>query len=522
MRFSRPARFFSFASAFASAMSAACAASPPPPAATARATPAAATSPELSAAPASAPAIDPGSMPKQRAVVLHAARYFDGKSDDVVAGGVSVVVENGLIVEVAKGLATKAPADAETLDLGDVTILPGFIDAHTHVTGESSDNYYRDQLELLLRFPAEQELYAVSYAKKLLDAGFTTIRDLGSEDELDVGLRNGIAKHLVPGPRILCAVHGIGATGGHADSEPFPVERVKPSGVLEGICNGADECRAAVRAQVKYGADVIKVMASGGVLSLADAVDSPQLTQAELDAIVDEAHRLGKRVATHCHGDAAAKAAIAAGVDSIEHGSFLKPDTLALMKAKHIVLIPTLLAGEYTGGKLDKFPPAIQLKAKAALDARSQMFKDALRIGVTIGFGTDSAVSPHGINAQEFSLMTGLGMTPAQALRAATSVDAELLGIAAQTGHAREREARGHRRRAGEPGDGHPADGARRLRDAGGDDLQARRREVRRKRGGGRAPPRASAALSDRRGGGRCSCRRRSGPRPRRCRPRTA
>ena len=372
-------------------------------------------------------------MPKQRALVLHAARYFDGKSDDVVAGGVSVVVQDGLIVEIAKG-TPHAPPDAETIDLGEVTLLPGFIDAHTHVTAENSDNYFRDQFDTLMRLPAEQALYAASYAKKLLDAGFTTIRDLGANDYVDVGLRNGINKGLVPGPRILTAVHGIGATGGHADSDPFPPERVKASGVLEGICNGADECRAAVRAQVKYGADVIKVMASGGVLSLADAVDSPQLTQAELDAVVDEAHRLGKKVATHCHGDTAAKAAIAAGVDSIEHGSFLKPDTLALMKAKHVVLIPTLLAGEYTGGKLDKFPPAIQAKAKAAFEARSQMFKDALRIGVTIGFGTDSAVSPHGINAREFSLMTGLGMAPAKALRAATSVDAELLGLSAQTG----------------------------------------------------------------------------------------
>jgi imidazolonepropionase-like amidohydrolase len=384
-------------------------------------------------APASLPPIDPASMPKQRPIVLRAARYFDGKSDRIVDGGVSVLVVDGLLAEVARG-SVKAPPDAETIDLGDVTLLPGFIDAHTHVTFEASDNFYRDEFEGLLRFPAEQAHYAASYARKLLDAGFTTIRDLGSQDELDVGLRNAIKKGLVPGPRILAAVHGIGATGGHADSDPFPVSRVTPSGVLEGICNGADECRAAVRSQIKYGADVIKVMASGGVLSLADAVDAPQLTQAELDAIVDEAHRLGRRVATHCHGDAAARAAIAAGVDSIEHGSFLKPDTLALMKAKHVVLIPTLLAGEYTGHKLERFPPAIQAKAKAALEARSQMFRDALRIGVTIGFGTDSAVSPHGINAQEFSLMTGLGMSPAQALRAATSVDAQLLGISAQVG----------------------------------------------------------------------------------------
>jgi imidazolonepropionase-like amidohydrolase len=419
-----------------------CAASPPPLAATpspdgrtastdANAPPT--TTADVSVASPTAPGIDPQTMPKQRAVVLHATRYFDGKSDHVVEGGVNVLVKDGLIVDVATG-PVNAPKDAETLDLGDVTLLPGFIDAHTHVTFEASDNWYRDEVEGLLRFPAEQAHYAASYARKLLDAGFTTIRDLGSSDELDVGLRNAIKKGIVSGPRILAAVHAIGATGGHADSDPFPADRVKPAGVLEGICNGADECRAAVRSQVKYGADIIKVMSSGGVLSLADAVDSPQLTQAELNAVVDEAHRLGRRVATHCHGDAAAKAAIAAGVDSIEHGSFLKPDTLALMKAKHVVLVPTLLAGEYTGRKLERFPEAIQVKAKAAFAARSDMFRNALRIGVTIGFGTDSAVSPHGINAQEFALMTGLGMPPAQALRAATSVDAELLGIAAQTG----------------------------------------------------------------------------------------
>jgi imidazolonepropionase-like amidohydrolase len=387
----------------------------------------------VSVAAPSAPAIDPTTMPKQRPVLLRAARYFDGRSDVVVDGGVSVLVIDGLISDVAKG-AGNAPADAEIIDLGDATLLPGFIDAHTHVTFEASDNYYRDRFEDLMRPVAEQAHYAASYARKLLGAGFTTIRDLGSSDQLDIGLRNAIRAGVADGPRILAARMPIGATGGHADSEPYPTDRVRPSGVPEGICNGADECRAAVRYQVKYGADVIKVMSSGGVLSLADAVDSPQLTQAEIDAIVDEAHRLGKRVATHCHGDTAAKTAIKAGVDSIEHGSFLKPDTLALMKTKHVVLVPTLLAGEYTGGKLDRFPSAIQVKARAALAARTQMFKDALRAGVTIGFGTDSAVSPHGINAQEFALMTGLGMTAAQALRAATSVDAELLGIAAQTG----------------------------------------------------------------------------------------
>ncbi|HSO33775.1 MAG TPA: amidohydrolase family protein [Labilithrix sp.] len=411
-----------------------CGASPGPAGASAPSRPGgaggAASSPPVVAA---APAIDPASMPRQRAVVLRAARYFDGKADRAVDGGVTVVVENGLITDLGSG-SLKAPADAETIDLGDATLLPGFIDAHTHVSFEMGESYYKDAYEGLLRFPAEQAHYAGSYARKLLNAGFTTVRDLGSADQIDVGLRNAISKGLTDGPRMLVAVHAIGSTGGHVDSHPFPSDRVIPAGIDDGVCNGADACRAAVRRMVKYGADVIKIAASGGVLSLADAVDTAQLTPAELSAIVDEAHRLRKRVAAHCHGDTAAKQAIAAGVDSIEHASFLKPDTLALMKDKHVVLVPTLLASDHAGRKIETFPPAIQVKARAAIAARSQMFKDALRAGVTIGFGTDSAVSPHGVNAQEFGLMTGLGMTAAQALRAATSVDAELLGIANETG----------------------------------------------------------------------------------------
>jgi imidazolonepropionase-like amidohydrolase len=368
-----------------------------------------------------------------RPIVLRAARLFDGTTDQVLSGGVALLVEGGRIRAVGKDVSI--PQGAEVIDLGEVTLLPGFIDAHTHLSMQMSDNWAQDQVDELRRHPAEQAYYAGTYARRTLEAGFTTVRDLGAGmDFVDVSLRNAISAGLLPGPRMLVAVHALGATGGHADMDPYPTDRVIPPGVPEGICNGADNCRAAVRYQAKAGADVIKVMASGGVLSLADSVDAPQLTLEELTAVVDEAHRLGKKVATHCHGDVAAKTAIAAGVDSLEHGSFLKPDTLAQMKVKGVYLVPTLLAGEWTGAKLATFPPSIAEKAKAALQARSQMFQDAVKAGVRIGFGTDSGVSPHGLNAREFALMVSLGMTPAAALRSATSVDAALLGLSAKLG----------------------------------------------------------------------------------------
>src|SRR6185295_14903549 len=235
---------------------------------------------------------------------------------------------------------------------------------------------------------------------------------------------------VIEGPRMLIAVHAIGSTGGHGDGPPVDPNLVHPFGPIDGVCNGPEECRAAVRYQVQYGADLIQVMPSGGVLSLTAPVDTPELTQAEMEAVVSEAHAWGRKVAAHCHGDAAARVAIEAGVDSIEHGSFIKPETLALMKRKGVYLVPTLLAGETVGKKTDRFPPAIATKARAALAARSDMFKNALRLGVPIAFGTDSAVSRHGDNGLEFALMTGLGMAPAAALRSATSAAADLLGLA--------------------------------------------------------------------------------------------
>jgi imidazolonepropionase-like amidohydrolase len=385
--------------------------------------------PALSLAQESSP--PPG---KPETIVLRAARLFDGNGDGFVTDG-TVVVEAGKIVAVGSGLA--APAGARVIDLGDATLLPGLIDAHTHITVESSDNWLQDTVTRLRETVPEASIRATANARKTLLAGFTTLRDLGSGEYIDVGLRNSIQAGVVPGPRLQVSVHALGARGGHCDEGGFPYGRFgKESGIEDGIAAGPDQFRDSVRFQIKYGADVIKICATGGVLSLTDEVDTPQLTQGELDAIVDEAHRLRKRVAAHAHGNLGAKQAILAGVDSIEHGSFLESATLRLMKERGTYLVPTLLAGEYAGSRAEirHFPPEIVAKAKAALAGRSAMFRKALEVGVKIAFGTDSAVSPHGMNAQEFKLMVDLGMKPAAALRAATSVAAALLGIDKRVG----------------------------------------------------------------------------------------
>ena len=233
---------------------------------------------------------------------------------------------------------------------------------------------------------------------------------------------------------MLTAVHGIGSPGGHFDDYPFPPDRVKPDGPIEGICSGPEQCREAVRYQMKWGADVIKIAASGGVLSESDPVDVPQLTPKELSAIITEAHKWNRKVSAHCHGDAAARLAIAAGVDSIEHGSFLTEDTLRLMKAKGVWLVPTRMAVYWVNKQADNYPPQIAAKARAAYAAHEKMFRAALRLGVPIAFGTDAGVYPHGMNAMEFGLMTDLGMSPAAALLAGTRDAAKLLGVDKEVG----------------------------------------------------------------------------------------
>lgn len=370
--------------------------------------------------------------PENEVVALKAARLFSGKGDSTVLDGV-VIVEGGKIRAVGPGLAV--PAGARVVDLGDATLLPGFIDSHTHVSGESEDDWNAAFAAGLRRAVPETAIRATDYARDLLMAGFTTIRDLGSGEYIDVGLRNTSRDGIIAGPRMLVAVHSLGARGGHCDATGFPYELFGPEpGIEEGIASGPDQFRDAVRFQVKYGADVIKVCATGGVLSLSDEVDTPQITQDEMNAIVEEAHRLRKKTAAHAHGAEGAKVAIRAGIDSIEHGSFLDDEALRMMKERGTWLVPTLLAGEYVTAPQRKYPPEIAEKARAAMSKRSDMFRRAVKMGVRIAFGTDSGVSPHGVNAREFKLMVDHGMTPAAALRAATASAAELLGISRLTG----------------------------------------------------------------------------------------
>ena len=371
-------------------------------------------------------------------IALKSARLFDGKSNALVQNGV-VIVQGDKIVDAGSNLPI--PSGAQVIDLGDATLSPGFMDAHTHLTADFSGNYNERRLRELDLNVSEQAINATAFARATVKAGFTTVRDLGSRfvasrEFVDVALRNSINKGVIVGPRMLVATKGIGATGGHFDPtsgfRDFLFGR-EPD-YTDGIANGPDEIRKAVRFEVKNGADVIKAAVSGGVLSLADEVDTPQLTPAEMAALVDGSHRLRKKVAVHCHGDQAAREAIDAGVDSIEHGSFMKPDTVTMMKKKGTFLTPTLMASEWIMGKLDNYPPALQAKAKAATAARSEMFRNAVKMGIKISFGTDAAVYPHGQNAKEFKLMVDLGMAPIDALKSATANDADLLGITQKVG----------------------------------------------------------------------------------------
>jgi imidazolonepropionase-like amidohydrolase len=365
----------------------------------------------------------------QSTYALKAARLFDGKSDTLVQPGLVIVSGNKI-----QSVGGQVPSDATIIDLGDATLLPGFIDAHTHLTMDFNPDYNGERLTQLSRTTAEQAIRATKNARVTLMAGFTTVRDVGSSNFLDIGLRNAINSGVVPGPRMLVAVHALGSTGGHCDEGAgFKFGFLNhETGPEDGVINSPDQARFAVRFNIKYGADVIKTCATGGVLSPTDDVDVPQLTQAELDALVAEAHALRRKTAAHAHGAEGAKRAVHAGIDSIEHGTFIDDEALRLMREKGTFLVPTLATR--SGIAESKFPPLVQQKADLALKQQDAMVRRALAAGVKIALGTDAAVYPHGNNALEFVLMAADGMPPSQALKAGTASAAELLGLQSKLG----------------------------------------------------------------------------------------
>jgi imidazolonepropionase-like amidohydrolase len=360
---------------------------------------------------------------------LRSARIFDSTTGKVSGPGL-IVVSDGKI----QAVGGVVPARAEAIDLGDATLMPGFIDAHTHVTMEFNPDYNGAMLKGLQMTIAEKSIRATVNARKTLMAGFTTVRDVGSRDFIDVGLRNAINAGMTPGPRMLVAVHALGSTGGHCDGQDSFRHGLfgHESGIEDGVINTPDDARRAVRFNIKYGADVIKTCASGGVLSPTDEVDVPQLSQAELNALVDEAHTLHRKTAAHAHGAEAAKRAVRAGIDSIEHGTFLDGETLRMMHDHGTFLVPTLTVR--VGIAESKFPPAVQAKADAAIKQQDAMLRRAVASGVKIALGTDAAVFPHGENALEFAYMAADGLTTSQSLMAGTSAGAELLGLGDKIG----------------------------------------------------------------------------------------
>ena len=372
--------------------------------------------------------------PQPQVTAIRAGTLIDGTGGAPIKNAV-ILVQGGRITAVGAGVAV--PGGATVIDLSGFTVLPGFIDAHVHLAGRTiGDGDW--QHSRLTEMPSQLALLGAAHAQQTLEAGFTTVRVVGSAAYGDVALRNAINAGWIPGPRIVAAGVSFGIRGGHCDETNGlqPGALGYEAGVAEGVADGVEEVRNAVRYAVKYGADVIKICATGGVLSLTDSVGVQQYTEEEMRAIVETATQLDRRVAAHAHGTAGIKAAVRAGVTSIEHGSMLDAEAVRMMKEKGTWLVPTLLAGFTveslaTAGRL---PPPIAAKALAIAPRQHTSFKLALDGGVRIALGTDAGVMRHGTNAREFGLMVRYGMTPMQAIVAGTANGATLLGLEAEVG----------------------------------------------------------------------------------------
>jgi imidazolonepropionase-like amidohydrolase len=368
------------------------------------------------------------SAASQAATLIHAGRVIDGVSDTVKTNQ-TVVVDAGKITAIEPGFRAPAAGD-RVIDLKQGTLLPGLFDMHVHLSGEYSKN---SEINSYKRNEADFAIDSVVYAERTLLAGFTTVRDLGDEYRETISLRNAINAGKVPGPRIIAAGKAIGTTGGHADptngwARKFPSN----PGPDEGVVNGVDDARKAVRQRYKDGSDTIKITATGGVLSIAKNGANPQFTEEEIRAIVSTARDYGFKVAAHAHGAEGIKRAVRGGVDTIEHGTFLDDEGIKLMKERGTFYVPTISAGNWVYQQAqnpDFFPPVVRPKALAVGPQIQGTFAKAYKAGVKILFGTDTGVSKHGDNAHEFKLMVDNGMPPMEAIRVATSAPAKFLDL---------------------------------------------------------------------------------------------
>lgn len=352
-------------------------------------------------------------------MVLRAARMLDVVSGTLVENAV-VVVEGQTITAVNPG---GLPAGAEVIDLGDMTLLPGLIDLHTHLAYDIGGDWVTRPVT---ETAADVAFRAARNARTTLMAGFTTVRDVGSSGFVDVALARAVEAGFVPGPRVVPSGYALGITGGHCDVTGF-APGVLEMGPEQGIADGPDEALKAVRYQVKHGAKNIKICATAGVLSFEESVGAQQFSEAEMRAIVEEAARHGLGVAAHAHGTEGINAAVRAGVASIEHGSLLDEESIRLMKEHGTFLVPTTYLVDAID--LDALPPGIRAKAEYVLPRARQNLGMAISEGVKIGFGTDAAVYPHGENAREFAVLVDLGMSPLEAIRSATIHATDLLGV---------------------------------------------------------------------------------------------
>jgi imidazolonepropionase-like amidohydrolase len=362
---------------------------------------------------------------------------YCGQLIDVKAGTalkeMSIIVEGNKVSDVVKGYATAAPAD-KLIDLKGRTVMPGLIDMHVHMESETNPNRY---METFTFNPADYAFQSVQFAERTLMTGFTTVRDLGGSG-VNISLRNAIAKGLVKGPRVITAGKSIATTGGHADpTNGYRRELMGDPGAAAGVANGPDECMKAVRQRYKEGSDLIKITASGGVLSVAKSGENPQFTEAEIAAIVSTAKDYGFKVAAHCHGAEAMKRAVKAGVHSIEHGTYMDDEVMQLMKQNGTYYVPTITAGRAVGDSAKKpgyYPELVTPKALAIGPKIQGTFAKAYKAGVKIAFGTDAGVYAHGRNWLEFVYMVEGGMPAMETIRAATVHAADLLGMTESLG----------------------------------------------------------------------------------------